>query len=106
MEILITSRQFHALSSEPRLTILQALIKEGSGGLSAGTLAEKLNIPASTLSFHLRELHNNNLADCRREGRHLIYAPDYGGIRQMLDFLITECCQGDPRLCGPYIVHP
>jgi hypothetical protein len=40
----------------------------------------------------------------RKAGRNVFYVADYGGIRRLVEFLMADCCQGDPRLCGPYVV--
>jgi len=105
MEIITATACFSALSQETRLEILQKLIKEGPSGISAGDLAESLNTAGSTMSFHLKELTNAGLILSRKEGRSIIYAANYGGLRSLIDFLMADCCQGDPRLCGPYIVR-
>ena len=98
--------KFSALAQTTRVEILKALVQAGPAGLAAGTIAEKLDTPAPTMSFHLKELQNAGLILSRREGRSVIYAADYGGLREMIDFLMADCCQGDPRLCGPYVVTP
>lgn len=96
---------FSALSQETRLTALRALVAEGPAGLSAGALADTLGVAAPTLSFHLKELANAGLVLSRKEGRSVIYAADYAGMRDLIDFLMADCCQGDPRLCGPYVIR-
>lgn len=95
---------FAALSQENRLDALRLLVKSGPGGVAAGALGDRLGIAAPTMSFHLKELANAGLVTSRKDGRHVFYAADYGGIRRLVDFLMADCCQGDPRLCGPYIV--
>lgn len=95
---------FAALSQDARLDALRMLVKAGPRGLSAGGLSDALRTPAPTMSFHLKELANAGLVTSRKEGRHVFYAADYGGIRRVVDFLMADCCQGDPRLCGPYVI--
>ncbi|MEE2690040.1 MAG: metalloregulator ArsR/SmtB family transcription factor [Pseudomonadota bacterium] len=95
---------FSALSQETRLDALRLLVKSGPAGLPAGELAGQLAVAAPTLSFHLKELANAGLVLARKEGRSVIYRANYAGIRDLVDFLMADCCQGDPRLCGPYIV--
>ena len=104
MESSDATQAFSALSQESRLAAIRELVKAGPSGIRAGTLADTLEIPAPTLSFHLKELERAGLILSRREGRNVIYAADYGGIRDLIDFLLTDCCQGDRRLCGPYII--
>jgi DNA-binding transcriptional ArsR family regulator len=93
------------LSQETRLEVMRALLRKGPGGVAAGWLAEAFGVPKPTMSFHLKEMTNAGLVRARRKGRNIIYAPDYGGLRALVDFLLTDCCQGDPRLCGPYVVR-
>jgi DNA-binding transcriptional ArsR family regulator len=95
---------FGALSQEIRLDVLRKLVKAGPNGIAAGDLADATGVAAPTMSFHLKELANSGLVSSRKEGRHVFYAADYGGLRRLVDFLMADCCQGDPRLCGPYIM--
>lgn len=95
---------FGALAQETRLNVLRALIRKGPAGVAAGVLGRDLGVAAPTLSFHLKELSRAHLVRSRKDGREVIYAADYGGVRALVDFLMADCCQGDPRLCGPYVV--
>ena len=101
MEIQNAVAAFSALSQEIRLDVLRRL---GPGGVPAGALAEAAGVAAPTMSFHLKELLQAGLVRSRKEGRSVFYAADYGGIRALIGFLLADCCQGDPRLCGPYVV--
>lgn len=104
MEINQACAAFDALSQESRLAVLKRLVAAGPGGEAAGGIAEGLGVPAPTMSFHLKELERAGLIQSRKEGRSVIYAADYGGIRALIDFLLADCCRGDRRLCGPYVV--
>ena len=104
MEIKIASNAFSALAQESRLLALKHLVQKGPTGSPAGEIADFLMIPAPTMSFHLKELERAGLILSRKEGRSVIYAADYGGIRDIIDFLLADCCQGDKRLCGPYVI--
>lgn len=92
-----------ALAQESRLTVFRLLVREGSDGLAAGTIAELLGIPAPTLSFHLNQLSAAGLVIARRDGRSIIYAANYPGMRDLLAFLVDDCCQGRPELCAPVL---
>lgn len=92
-----------ALAQESRLTVFRLLVREGSDGLAAGTIAELLGIPAPTLSFHLSQLSAAGLVIARRDGRSIIYAANYPGMRDLLAFLVDDCCQGRPELCAPVL---
>lgn len=104
MEIDTACDAFSALSQASRLEALKRLIVAGPAGEAAGALASALSVPAPTMSFHLKELERAGLIQSRREGRSIIYAADYGGLRGLIDFLLADCCQGDQRLCGPYVI--
>jgi DNA-binding transcriptional ArsR family regulator len=90
-----------ALAQETRLTLFRLLVRTGPDGLCAGDIAQALGVPAPTLSFHLNQLCQAGLLDQRREGRSLIYTVRFEGIRELLAFLMEDCCQGRPEACGP-----
>jgi len=104
MELETASQSFSALAQASRLAVLKNLVKAGPSGLAAGAIADRLGVPAPTMSFHLKELARAGLVQSRRDGRSVIYAADYGGLRDLIDFLLADCCQGDQRLCGPYVI--
>lgn len=91
---------FAALSQETRLAILRLLIREGTGGLPAGQIAEKLDVPASTFSFHVAALERAGLVRSHRVQRKIIYAPNLVGVRELLTFLLDDCCGGRPEICA------
>ena len=76
-----------ALSQETRLEIFRVLVRAGSGGLSAGAIAEAVGAVASTLSFHLKELSSAGLISARQDGRFIYYAADYAAMSQLVAFL-------------------
>lgn len=86
-----------ALAQEARLEIFRGLVRAGLEGMSAGSIAKARKIPAPTLSFHLKELKNAGIVQCRREGRSLIYSPDFDSMKSLLAFLTENCCQGADR---------
>jgi len=83
-----------ALAQETRLSIYRALVQAGGNGLAAGKIAESVGTPASTLSFHLKELANAGLIRARQDGRFVIYTADYGSMNELLGFLTEKCCSG------------
>jgi DNA-binding transcriptional ArsR family regulator len=89
-----------ALAQETRLAIFRLLVRQGPEGLPAGTIAERLEIPAPTMSFHLAYLSRAGLATSRREGRSIVYAADYRGMNALLTYLTEDCCQGHPEICS------
>jgi len=104
MEIKQASDAFGALAQESRLAVLKQLVVAGPAGRAAGDIAASLDVAAPTMSFHLKELERAGLIHSRKEGRSVIYAADYGGVRELIDFLLADCCGGDQRLCGPYVI--
>ena len=69
--------------------------------MCAGDIAEHLDLPKPTLSFHLKELVQAELVDSLREGRSINYRVRVTGIRELMAFLTEDCCQGRPDLCMP-----
>ncbi len=79
-----------ALAQETRLDIFRLLVEAGPVGHPAGRVAEALGVPAATLSFHLKELRTAGMIACRKNGRSLIYAADFGPIDALIAFLKVE----------------
>ncbi|MEO7360402.1 MAG: metalloregulator ArsR/SmtB family transcription factor [Gemmatimonadaceae bacterium] len=88
-----------ALAQASRLDIYRLLVQAGTSGLAAGSIGEQLDLPGSTLSFHLAQLSHAGLISHHREGRSLIYAAEYGTMNGLLAYLTENCCQGDPSGC-------
>ncbi|SPE36927.1 Transcriptional regulator, ArsR family (fragment) [Burkholderiales bacterium] len=53
--------------------MFRALVVVGTKGLTPGTMADALGIPAATLSLHLKDLTSAGLITQERASRHLIY---------------------------------
>src|SRR5580698_2894292 len=86
-----------ALAQDTRLAIYRLLVQQGPGGLPAGTVAERLDVPAATLSFHMKELANAGMVEARQEGRFIYYSANYGQMNNLLGYLTENCCQGEKR---------
>ena len=84
-----------ALAQDTRLAIFRLLVQQGPGGLSAGTVAERLDLPAATLSFHLKELANAGMIGARQEGRFIYYSANYARMNGLLGYLTKNCCQAE-----------
>lgn len=91
-------RSLAALAQGHRLRAFRALVVAGHPGLTPGVLAADLDVPAATLSFHLKELLHAGLATQERQGRNLIYRASFARIDQLLAYLTTNCCRGQPCL--------
>ena len=90
-----------ALAQETRLSIYRLLVQRGPAGLGAGAIAEALDVPASSLSFHLAHLSRAGLLTQRRESRSLIYAVDFAGMNGLMGYLTENCCGGNLAACAP-----
>lgn len=88
-----------ALAQESRLAIFRLLVKLGPTGMAATKIAEELAIPASSLSFHLKELTHAGLIKPRQESRFIIYAANFETMNALISFLGENCCGGNP--CSP-----
>lgn len=98
MEIKQAVMSLTALAQESRLRVFRLLV--AAGEMPAGEIAERLALPPATLTFHLKELSHAGLVESRREGRSIIYSLRCDGMRELLEFLAKDCCQGQPELCG------
>ena len=83
-----------ALAQEHRLAIYRLLVQAGPNGMAAGAIADKLGLPASSLSFHLANLNRAGMIAQKRESRSLIYSVDFGRMNALVEFLTENCCEG------------
>lgn len=88
-----------ALAQESRLAIFRLLVQTGPDGLSVGKIGEALNIPPSSLSFHLKEMSHADLVTPKQEGRFIIYSANFQTMNGLVAFLTENCCGGHP--CTP-----
>ena len=85
---------FGGLANEHRLAIFRLLVEAGPEGLPAGDIADKLGLPASSLSFHLAHLTRASLIGQRRESRSLIYSANFDTMNGLIAFMTENCCGG------------
>lgn len=83
-----------ALAHPSRLALFRLLVRRGPEGMAAGAVAEALEIPPPTLSFHLAQLANAGLVGSRRDGRSIVYAADYAAAGELVAYLWDNCCGG------------
>ncbi len=88
-----------ALAQETRLKAFRLLVEAGAEGMPAGAIAEALDVPAPTLSFHLAQLAHAGLIRQRRDSRSLIYSADFDAMNALLAYLTENCCRGG--ICAP-----
>ena len=92
-----------ALAHETRLAVFRMLVKAGPDGMIAGAIAEHQGVPPSTMSHHLATLERAGLVQSERESRLIHYRVDYAAMRRLLTFLMQDCCQGAPEMCGDLV---
>ena len=90
-----------ALAQPHRLRVFRLLVTAGPLGLTPGAISEALEIPAATLSFHLKELSHAGLISQQRQGRYLIYRAAFAQMNTLLAYLTENCCQG--ASCTPAV---
>jgi ArsR family transcriptional regulator, arsenate/arsenite/antimonite-responsive transcriptional repressor len=95
-----------ALAQPTRLAIFRLLVKHEPIGITAGVIAETVGAPHNTLSSHLAILVRAGLLRSVREGRTIIYRSDVEGMKSLISFLINDCCNGHPELCGLRGIDP
>jgi DNA-binding transcriptional ArsR family regulator len=89
-----------AIAHDHRLAIYRMLVEKGPDGLPAGDIATRLDMPPSSLTFHLQQMLHAGLVTQRRLGRQLIYAADYSVMNGLVGYLTESCCGGEAQ-CGP-----
>ena len=95
-----------SLAQEARLEIFRLLVQAGPSGLAAGDIATKLDIPPSTLSFHLKELSSAGLVKSESSGRFIYYSAAFDVMNGLLDYLTENCCQGQSDCCNTASLVP
>ena len=91
-----------SLAQDHRLTVFRLLVQAGEAGMPAGAIAEALDLPNSSLSFHLAHLHRAGLINQERRSRSLIYSANYASMNALVGFLMENCCAG--AACAPEAV--
>jgi len=87
------------LAQNSRLAIFRLLVQAGPGGIAAGAIGDRLDLPPATLSFHLAGLTRAGLAQSRQEGRFVIYRADFENMNKLVAYLTENCCGG--QSCAP-----
>ena len=103
MDIGSATAAFSALSQETRLLVFRLLIKAGPQGISAGEIADRLEVRQNTMSANLSVLLNAGLVKKTRHGRSITYTVNYDRLHELLGYLMEECCGGKPEQCQPVI---
>lgn len=89
-----------ALAQPTRLSIYRVLVEQGTAGMAAGQIAEKLKVAPATMSFHFKTLNHAGLIDSRQEGRFIYYAANFAVMNGMVAYLTENCCGGKQEACA------
>ena len=101
METTTAAQALSALAHPGRLEVFRLLVRAGPDGMAAGEIARATGSLANTLSANLNVLSGAGLVASRRDGRSIIYAAGYDRMRELLAFLMEDCCAGNPEICAP-----
>lgn len=94
------AEQLAALGHPVRLSILRFVVQGGNDGTSAGEIQTHVDLPASTLSHHLKRLVEAGLLVSRPEGTFHYYQPEYKTLRALTDYVWEDCCKrGQTKSC-------
>jgi DNA-binding transcriptional ArsR family regulator len=88
-----------ALAHESRLGVYRLLVECGPDGLNAGGIAARLEMPPSSMTFHLQSLHRAGLVTQERRSREIIYAADFNAMNELVGYLTENCCGGNAAAC-------
>jgi len=103
MEIKDAANVLSALALEGRLAIFRLLVRAGPKGVKAGDIAGAIAANASTLSANLNVLSHAGLIEGRRDGRAIYYSARYDRMRELMAFMLEDCCNGAPEICSPLL---
>ena len=95
MEIKTAIAIFAALSQDTRLRAFRLLVEAGPTGIPAGAISDALGTPHNTLSFHLNHLLHAGIVSSRKDGRSVIYSTNFEAMRELLAFMVKDCCGAD-----------
>jgi len=94
-----------ALAQPTRLEAFRLLVRHEPEGLPAGEIADALAVPANTMSAHLGVLSRAGLVSSERHSRSIIYRADLERFREVVLYLIKDCCGGNAEICAPLILE-
>ena len=105
MDVETATSALAALSQSTRLETFRLLVNHEPDGLPAGEIARKLSVPQNTMSAHLAVLTRAGLTVGERHSRSIVYRADLNGLRDLMLYLVRDCCGGNAALCAPLIAE-
>jgi ArsR family transcriptional regulator len=94
-----------ALAQGTRLDTFRLLVRHEPAGLPAGDVARELGVPMNTMSTHFGILQRAGLITSERRSRSIIYRANLDGLRDLILYLLKDCCAGNAELCAPLIAE-
>lgn len=98
-------RALAALAQGTRLDVFRLLVRHEPGGMAAGEIARRLDVPQNTMSTHLGILARAGLVRAERHSRSVVYRADLNGLSALTLFLVRDCCAGSAEICAPLIAE-
>jgi DNA-binding transcriptional ArsR family regulator len=105
MESDLALLKLSALSQATRLDAFRLLVRHEPAGLPAGEVARELGVPLNTMSSHFGILQRSGLVTSERHSRSIIYRANLDGLRDLILYLLKDCCAGNAELCAPLIAE-
>ncbi|MFW2586903.1 ArsR/SmtB family transcription factor [Sagittula sp. SSi028] len=96
---------FSALAHDTRLSIFRLLVQRGPDGVPAMEVGRLLDLKPSTVSGHLATLKRAGLVSAERQHREVLYAPQLSAVNGLVNFLLQDCCGGDPTACQGVVLR-
>jgi ArsR family transcriptional regulator len=93
MELFEATEAFSSLSQETRLRVFKVLVEYGRDGATPSVIAQELEIPDNTLSFHLSHMSRAGLVTSKKEGRSITYFANHELIQSLIGFMQENCCE-------------
>jgi DNA-binding transcriptional ArsR family regulator len=93
------AEQLGALGHPVRLAVLRFVVQAGDEGASAGDIQARVDLPASTLSHHLKRLLDAGLLRSRLQGTFHFYTAEYPALRALTEYLWEDCCKRGKSGC-------
>ncbi|MBB5047279.1 DNA-binding transcriptional ArsR family regulator [Rhodopseudomonas rhenobacensis] len=101
MEIKLATDALSALSQRTRLEVFRLLVRREPQSVAAGDLAKAIGVPANTMSVHLNVLSRAGLVSSERHSRSIVYRADLNRFRELMLFMLKDCCDGRSEICAP-----